>query len=134
MKGGSMNLNVSVQKKTQNCFIVSLEGSLDTNTHTLLQEKIDEILKETPETITLDMEKLDYISSIGVRVVIKTGITLKKNNGSLFFVNMKPQIRKVFDIINALPLMKVFTSIQELDQYLDTMQKKVVDEINVGKT
>jgi anti-sigma B factor antagonist len=80
------------------------------------------------------MEKLDYISSIGVRVVIKTGITLKKNNGSLFFVNMKPQIRKVFDIINALPLMKVFTSIQELDQYLDTMQKKVVDEINVGKT
>jgi hypothetical protein len=30
----------------------------------------------------------------------------------------------VFDILNALPSLKVFASIQELDTYLDAMQKK----------
>lgn len=123
-----MDLKVSTQKKTPNFVIVSLEGSLDTNTHPILQAEIDKILKETPETITLDMKQLDYISSAGVKVVLKTGITVEGYNGNLYYLNMKPQINKVFDIINALPMMKVFTSIQELDEYLDKMQKKVISE------
>jgi hypothetical protein len=39
------------------------------------------------------------------------------------FAHLQPQIRKVFDILSALPTLKVFTSIEELDKYLDTMQK-----------
>ena len=123
-----MDLNVSIQKKASNLFIISLKGSLDTNTYAQLQTEIDKLLEEMPNTITLDMEHLDYISSAGVRVVIKTKVALEKNNGDLNLLHMKPQINKVFDIINALPMMKVFTSIQELDEYLDTMQKKIIDE------
>ena len=123
-----MDLNVSIQKKASNFSIISLKGSLDTHTYTQLQTEIDKLLEEMPDTITLDMEHLDYISSAGVRVVLKTKVALEKNNGDLFLVNMKPQINKVFDIIDALPMMKVFTSIQELDAYLDTMQKKIINE------
>ncbi len=39
------------------------------------------------------------------------------------FMHLQPQIRKVFDILNALPTLRVFSNIQEMDQYLDTMQK-----------
>lgn len=123
-----MDLNVSIQKKASNFSIISLKGSLDTHTYTQLQTEIDKLLEEMPDTITLDMEHLDYISSAGVRVVLKTKVALEKNNGDLFLLNMKPQINKVFDIIDALPMMKVFTSIQELDAYLDTMQKKIINE------
>jgi len=35
------------------------------------------------------------------------------------FINLQPQIKKVFEILNALPSLKVFASIQELDSYLD---------------
>jgi anti-sigma B factor antagonist len=122
-----MDLNVSIQQKAPNGFIVSLEGSLDSYTHPLLQDKIDEFLNEATDTITFDMEKLEYISSAGIRVVLKTRNALEENNGDLLIVNMKPKIEKVFDIINALPLMKVFTSIKELDEYLDNIQKKVID-------
>ena len=128
IKGGFMDLNVSIQKKASNLFIISLKGSLDTNTYTQLQTEIDKLLEEMPNTITLDMEHLDYISSAGVRVVLKTKVALEKNNGDLYLLHMKPQINKVFYIINALPMMKVFTSIQELDEYLDTMQKKIINE------
>ena len=119
-----MALNVSIQGKTLKGYIVSLEGSLDSHTHMTLQEKMDEIIDETTDLITFDMENLDYISSAGIRVVLKTRIALEEKNGDLLFVNMKPKIEKVFEIIHALPLMKVFTSVKELDAYLDNIQKK----------
>ena len=40
-------------------------------------------------------------------------------------MNLQPQIRKVFDIIQALPSLNVFESVEELDQYLAEMQRKV---------
>jgi anti-sigma B factor antagonist len=38
-------------------------------------------------------------------------------------MHLQPQIKKVFDILNALPTLQVFASIQEMDEYLDAMQK-----------
>ena len=123
-----MDLNVLAEQKALGFYVVSLEGSLDTNTHMVLQEKVDNILKESPNTIAFDMEKLEYISSAGVRVVLKTRKALKENNGKLVFLKIQPQVKKVFDIINALPSMQIFTSIKELDWYLDAIQKKVLAE------
>ena len=123
-----MDLNVLAEQKALGFYVVSLEGSLDTNTHIVLQEKVDNILKESPNTIAFDMEKLEYISSAGVRVVLKTRKALKEYNGKLVFLKIQPQVKKVFDIINALPSMQVFTSIKELDEYLDAIQKKVLAE------
>jgi hypothetical protein len=42
-------------------------------------------------------------------------------------VNAQPQVQKVFDIVRATDLTAVFTSVQELDRYLDAMQRKVVE-------
>ena len=39
------------------------------------------------------------------------------------FMHLQPQIKKVFDILNALPSLQVFASVAELDSYLDAMQK-----------
>ena len=75
--------------------------------------------------MVLDLKDLEYLSSAGVRVILKTREAMKKVNGKLVFMNLQPQIRKVFDIINALPSMQVFKSIEELDEYLDAIQKKV---------
>jgi hypothetical protein len=46
-------------------------------------------------------------------------------DGRMAFMNLQPQIQKVFDILKVIPLLKVFANIQELDRYLDSMQKKV---------
>jgi len=40
-------------------------------------------------------------------------------------MNLQPQIQKVFDILKAIPSLKVFASIEELDRYMDVMQKAV---------
>ena len=75
------------------------------------------VVKKTPRP-------LNYLSSAGIRVILKARDALKKNNGKVTFMNLQPQIKKVFDIINALPSVQIFASIEELDEYLDAMQKK----------
>ena len=80
-------------------------------------------MKESPDVIIFDMEFADYISSSGIRVLLKTKKSLEQSNGKMVFMNLQPQIKKVFEILQAIPTLKVFASIKELDDYLDVMQK-----------
>jgi anti-anti-sigma regulatory factor len=60
-------------------------------------------------------------------VFLKFRKILKANGGNITFVNIQPQVRKVFEIINAIPSMTIFKSIEELDDYLDDIQKQVLE-------
>jgi anti-anti-sigma factor len=123
MKGVYMSLKVNSGETRPGIFTISPIGSLDGNTYQILESTVDAVLKEMPDVIIFDLEFLDYINSMGVRVLLKTKKEIEKNNGKIMFAHLQPQIRKVFDILSALPTLKVFTSIEELDKYLDTMQK-----------
>ncbi len=120
-----MPLKVKSTTRGPGVIIVSPIGSIDANSYSVLDEKMDEILKQTPDVIIFDMEFADYISSTGIRVLLKTKKVLKETAGRMVFMNLQPQIQKVFDILKAIPTLKVFASIEELDNYLDVMQKAV---------
>jgi anti-anti-sigma factor len=72
------------------------------------------------------MNGVTYISSAGVRVILKAKKRLAQNAGSFFMLNLQPQIKKVFEIINALPSLNVFQNIEELDNYLTEMQRRTL--------
>jgi anti-anti-sigma factor len=120
-----MPLKVKSNSKSRGVIVVSPIGSINANTYSILEEKVDKILKKRPDVIIFDMEFADYISSTGIRVLLKTKKAMKATNGRMVFMNLQPQIQKVFDILKAIPSLKVFANIQELDEYLDLMQKKV---------
>ena len=123
-----MSLKVSSKEKQTGVFVISCIGSLDTNTYHTLESRLNLIFEGHPKLIIFDMENLDYISSMGVRVIIKTQKKMKSLSGSSKLMNLKPQVEKVFEIINALPSDQVFSTEQEMDEYLDKIQKKVAEE------
>jgi anti-anti-sigma factor len=118
-------LKVTIEQKAKGAYIIYPSGSLNSNTFQIFEEKLDTILHDAPPLIVFDLDELDYLSSAGIRVILKTRDAIKKNNGKITFMNLQPQIKKVFDIINALPSMQIFASVEELDEYLDVMQKRV---------
>lgn len=120
-----MALMVAVRQKALGVYVVAPSGSLDSQTYDLLEARLGPILAESPQLVVLDLAELDYLSSAGIRVILKTKKALKAGGGRLVFLNLQPQIRKVFEIINALPNMKVFKDFKEMDAYLDAMQKAV---------
>ncbi|MGD8702643.1 MAG: STAS domain-containing protein [Desulfosarcina sp.] len=119
-----MHLSITSRQKMDGVYILSPSGRLDTSTYLQLEEQVDVVLQETPHTLVFDMEMLEYISSMGVRVIAKAQKTMKDHDGKVVLLNLQPQIQKVFDIIKALPSQQVFSNMKELDDYLDRMQRQ----------
>ena len=82
------------QKDSQ--LTVELEGRLDTTTAPDLEKEFSTSLDGITELL-LDLEKLEYISSAGLRVLLATQ---KKMNvqGSMKLVHVNETIMEVFDI------------------------------------
>ena len=107
---------------------VAIGGRLDTHTYAELDQALAPLLGNPAVTsLVLDLEGLDYISSAGLRAVFKARKALAARAGKGLVVNPQPQIQKVFDLVKAVPLNEIFTSVAEADAYLDAMQRKVVE-------
>lgn len=118
-----MSLTMKVVENKPRIFVVSLAGKLDGNTFADLEKKIDYLLKDGgAKVLTLDLAALEFISSMGIRVIFKAKKDLARIGGSLFLARIPAPIVKVLEIIDALPSMQIFSSIQEMDAYLAKMQ------------
>ena len=87
-------MSLKIEKK--NAETLALEGRLDTLTAPELEAEISAMLP-TVQSLTLDMEKLDYISSAGLRVILKTQKALEKKAG-LKLTHVSNEVKEVFDI------------------------------------
>jgi len=123
-----MPLTVSVNKKGEGIFVVSPSGSIDSTTYTILENEVNSILGPETRGIVFDMRDVNYISSMGIGVVLKTEKALAENKGSLILINLSTQVKVAFDIIRALPNLAVFSDIDEADAYLAKMQKQELDK------
>ena len=124
-----MSLTVRTNQKALGAYVVKPSGQINGQTYDILEDELDNILAADPTLIALNMAEVDYLSSAGIRVILKTKKALKTQGGKLVFMHLQPQIRKVFEIIEALPSMRVFKNIEEMDDYLDRMQKQVTGDI-----
>ncbi|MCM8782493.1 MAG: STAS domain-containing protein [Candidatus Omnitrophica bacterium] len=123
-----MPLRIDITKKEEGVFLVSLLGSLDSNTYLDFEADLKPILISSTKALILDLANLNYISSMGVSAILKIKRILEEQGGSLVMTNLQPQIKTVFDIIKALPSMRVFESIQEADRYLTEIQRKEISK------
>jgi len=122
-----MALTVRVTQDRSFSRTVHLHGRLDSDTVALLDEKLRGLADSHVDVVVFDLEDLEYISSAGLRSIFGTRQALAARSGRIVLLNARPQVQKVFDIVKATDLAAVFTSVEELDRYLDAMQRKVVD-------
>lgn len=122
--GGHMALKIELIQDEADKLKIELVGRLDTNTTPMLEEKLAELDSEKWPVQVLDLRNLDYVSSAGLRCIFKARRELMAKHGILLLVNLQPQVRKVFEIIKVLKMEEVFSNLQELDAYLDKMQRR----------
>ena len=75
---------------------LALEGRLDTTT----APELDEVLKGSLDGVTeltMDLEKLEYLSSAGLRVLLSAQKTMNKQ-GSMVVKNANETIMEIFEI------------------------------------
>jgi len=99
-----------VEKKQGNVNILSLSGRLDAYCATELEKKLNLLIESGQAYLVIDLEKLEYISSSGLRVFLSALKKTKKQQGDIKLARMKPFIKEVFDIAGFSQLFNIFES------------------------
>lgn len=89
-----MNVNI---KTDENIVIISIEGSIDSKTAGDLQSQIMEKVSET-NNVLLDLTKVDYVSSAGLRVLLMIYRQIKSKNGKVILVGVSEEIKDVMSM------------------------------------
>ncbi|WP_407385396.1 STAS domain-containing protein [Ruminococcus sp.] len=85
-----MNMNTTFEDKLCTIFI---EGSIDTLTAPELEKAVNDAAPQC-EKMVLDMSKVDYISSGGLRVVVGANHTVGKDN--LILRGLSANVMEIF--------------------------------------
>jgi len=125
-----MSLKINVDKRSGDVYVFTLSGSIDSDTYNILDERIAPILNAGAKVVIFDMEGVEYVSSMGLNTVFRLQRSLEETNGTFLMTNLQPQVKKVFDIVKALPDMKVFETLEEADTYLYKIQRDELEKRN----
>ena len=78
--------------------VLAFVGRLDTLTSPDTQKKLTQLIEEGATKILVNLDKLDYISSSGLRVLLFTAKRLKTSDGELRVCRLNEVVKEVFDI------------------------------------
>ncbi|MDJ0830725.1 MAG: STAS domain-containing protein [Desulfobacterales bacterium] len=101
-----------IEENQDNVKIFKLHGRLDSNTSPDFEKKVFDAIENGSKSMIVDFGELDYISSAGLRVILKATKDLKRVDGEFILCAMKDYVKEVFEISG-------FDSFLPIDNSLD---------------
>lgn len=77
--------------------VIDIDGRLDTTTAPELEKEFRETLDGIKE-LTLDIAKLEYISSAGLRVILSAQKKMSKQGSKMIIKNASEVVMEVFEV------------------------------------
>jgi len=102
--GGGIIMNI-LKKEEGKSLILELEGRLDTMTSKQLEEEVNTSF-ENKESVLLNFEKLEYLSSAGLRVILLAQKKMNKQ-GEMKITNVNETVREVFEITGFMDILTI---------------------------
>jgi anti-sigma B factor antagonist len=97
---------MTIEKKINNDAVTLIvSGRLDTQTAPELENELDAVLAGLKE-LTFDMTNLEYVSSAGLRVILKAQKAMN-TQGSMKLTGVNDSIMEVFDITGFLDILTI---------------------------
>ena len=120
-----MSISVS-GTMTNDSLTIRLEDRVDSTNAPIAEKEIFDICEKNPtEKVVLDLENLEYISSAGLRVILK----LKKAKKDLVVINVNNDVYEIFEMTG-------FTDIMTINRRLRRFSVegcKMIGQGGVGK-
>ncbi len=94
-----------VKNQSGDTLTIALEGRLDTTTSPKLESELSTVLDGISELL-FDLDKLEYISSAGLRVLLAAQKNMAKH-GNMEICNVKPEIMEIFEVTGFVDIMNI---------------------------
>lgn len=119
-----MSLKVAIEERKKGHFTVALQGRLDTVTTPDFEKKVAVLFAPTTTSVCFDFEKLDYISSVGLRAILVVRKAVAGHKGRVVMIKVQAPVGKVLELADILPKTDLFNNLAEADDFLDVVQRK----------
>lgn len=94
-----MSFNTEVKfSSEENKWVFILEGDMDIYTSDIFKDQAIKSFEEKKADLLIDGKRLDYIDSTGLGALIGILKRVKEADHKIHLTNIKPNIRKLFDI------------------------------------
>ena len=97
-----------LEKKMGDVSVISLSGRLDAYSANDVEKKLDSLIDTGQVQMVVNLENLEYISSSGLRVFLAALKKIRKQQGDMKLVSLKPFIKEIFDIAGFTQLFAMF--------------------------
>lgn len=78
--------------------IVHIAGRLDSDTSLAFEKDLEKYLKSPSQNLIINFAELDYISSAGLRVIMKTAKSFNNINSDFMICRMQDHIFEIFEM------------------------------------
>ena len=102
-----------IEEKQDQISIFRLNGRLDSNTSQGFEKKIFDAISDGSKSMIIDFKDLDYISSAGLRVILKATKALNREDGKIMLCSMQDYVKEVFEIAGFDSFLPIVASIED---------------------
>lgn len=88
--------------------VFNMSGRLDANTVEDVEGKITAAIDDGATKLILNMEGMDYISSVGLRVLVMAAKRISQTQGGLALCTIQDQVKEIFDLAGFSAFLKMF--------------------------
>ena len=105
---------VTIQtRRLHDVLVVDLSGKLNSSAAGDAGDRIVSIVQGGERSILLNLEKLEYVSSAGLRVIIRGAKLFQANRGELKICNARDSVKDALEISGFYSLLKIYDSEKE---------------------
>lgn len=97
-----------IEEKQNDINIYRLHGQLDTNTSPEFEQRLFKAITNGTRNLVLNLKGLHYISSAGIRVLLKAINTMRRLNGRIILCCLEDYVKEVFEISGMGVLLPIF--------------------------
>ena len=103
--------------------ILRLEGYVDAHTFTYFEEELTKLVESGHYYLLLDLEKLTYINSTGLGLLMATFRQVRQHQGDLVIAKMSDKITNIFNLLGFSRLIHTYPTEQEaLGKFAPTVE------------
>lgn len=95
-----------IRKEKKDLITVMLEGRIETATAKYFEQEMKQIIK-CNKSIVLDFNKIDYVSSAGLRTILSVQKECDEKNVTVEIVNANKVVRDIFELTGFNKIVKV---------------------------
>jgi anti-anti-sigma factor len=112
----ALQRETAMKIETRNVYdvlVVDMSGTLDSTSSGEAGDRIVDIAKGEHRRVLLNLEKVDYVSSAGLRVILRGAKLLQVNRGELKICNANTPVKDVLETSGFNSLIKIYSTEQQ---------------------